>query len=96
MTIHAEATEGAVRIALVCAKDAEAIAEAFVAGRPPGPIPFLGQIDVRGQGKLQIKPAKCPVVAVAQPLGEARATFAWLRMPSEIARSTGGPILACR
>ena len=96
MTIHAEATAGAVRVALVCAKDADAIAEAFVTGKPPGPVPILGQLDLRSKGTLKIKPAKCPVVAVAQSIGETPATFAWLRPPSEIARSTGGPILACR
>jgi hypothetical protein len=96
MTIHAEAQQGAVRLALVCAEQAEAVAAAFVAKRPIKPHAVLGQVDVRGSTKLKIKPTDCPVVAIASPLGQQPATVAWLRMPSEIAESTGGPLIQCR
>ena len=83
----------AVQIALVCKAQAEAVAEAFVAGRTPAAGPILGSIDVRGTGKLKIKPTSCPVMAIARPLDNASVTFSWLRLPSEIARSTGGPLI---
>jgi hypothetical protein len=100
MTIHAEATRGAVRIELVCASDAEAVAQAFLGNQPPAvaatrATKVLGTVDVRGKAALRIKPARCPVMAVATPLDGAPTTFSWLRLPSEIARSTGGPIIEC-
>ncbi len=95
MTIHAETTQGGAHIALVCADQAEAVAAAFVAERPVPPRSVLGQIDVRGTQKLKIKPAKCPVVAIVTPLDQQPATVSWLRMPSEIAQSTGGPLIRC-
>lgn len=96
MTIHAETTQGAARIWLVCAADAETVATAFLAGQPVPATKILGHVDVRGKAKLRIKPAACPVMAVATPLDGAPTTFSWLRLPSEIARSTGGPVIACR
>ncbi len=96
MTIHAESTQGAARIALVCAGHAESIAAAFVGERRlPAPT-LLGQVDVRGRATLRIKPTACPVQAIAYPLDNKPTTVAWLRMPSEIARSTGGPLIQCR
>jgi hypothetical protein len=95
MTIYAETTQGAVRLALACADQAEAVAAAFIADRAPPPHTLLGQIDVRGRNKLKIKPATCPVLAIAYPLGDQQTTFAWLRLPSEIARATGGPLIQC-
>lgn len=95
MTIHAETTQGAARIALVCRADAESVAAAFVDERPLPVRKILGQVDVRGRASLRIKPASCPVVAIASPLDNHPATVAWLRMPSEIARSTGGPMIQC-
>ena len=96
MTVHAETTRGGARVALMCAKDAETIAGNFLAGRPTSARPVLGQVDVRGKAKLAIKPAKCPVVTVAWPLQRSAVTFSLLRLPSEIARSTGGPLLQCK
>jgi hypothetical protein len=95
MTVHAETTAGAARVELVCAKDAEEIAGAFLAGRDVA-ARSLGGVDVRGKATVKIKPASCPVVAVARALDGKPATVSWLRLPSEIARSTGGPILRCK
>lgn len=96
MTIHAETTRGAVKIALACADQAESVAAAFVAERQPPSHTVLGKVEVRGTKKLTIKPTTCPVMAIAYPVDSRPATFAWLRMPSEIARSTGGPLIECR
>ncbi len=60
MTIHAETTQGAVRIALACADQAELVAAAFVAGRALPAHALLGQIEVRERDKLTIKPQSCP------------------------------------
>ncbi len=95
MTVHAETTQGAVRMALVCQEHAETVAAAFVAGREPVTVPMLGVIDVRGKAKLHIKPAKCPVTVVTTPLDGVAATYRWLRLPSEIAESTGGALMRC-
>ncbi len=95
MTIHAETAQGAVRMTMVCAEHAESLATAFVAGRVPSAVPVLGSVDVRGKAKLHIKPAKCPVVVVVSPLDNVPATYSWLRLPSEIASSTGGPLIQC-
>ena len=95
MTVHAETTQGAVRMTLVCAEHAENVATAFVAGRVPTAVPLLGIVDVRGKAKLRIKPTKCLVAVITSPLDNVPATYSWLRLPSEIARSTGGPLMRC-
>ena len=95
MTVHAETTQGAVRVTLVCAEHAENLATAFVAGRVPTAVPLLGSVDVRGKAELHIKPTKCLVAVVTSPLDNVPATYSWLRLPSEIARSTGGPLMHC-
>jgi hypothetical protein len=95
MTVHAETTQGAVRLTLVCADDAETVATAFVNGRVPTNVPLLGSVEVRGKAKLHIKPAKCLVAVVTSALGNQPATYSWLRLPSEIAGSTGGPLMQC-
>jgi hypothetical protein len=96
MTVHAETTTGAAHLELMCAKQAEEVAAGFVAGREAAASEVLGAVDVRGKATLKIKPASCPVVGVARALDGKPATISWLRPPSEIARSTGGPILHCR
>jgi hypothetical protein len=96
MTVHAETTTGAARLEIMCAKQAEEVAAAFVAGREAAASQVLGAADVRGKATIKIKPASCPVVGVARALDGRPATISWLRPPSEIARSTGGPILHCR
>ncbi len=95
MTVHAETTKGAVRMTLVCADTAERVATSFVAGAVTAPVAVLGSVDVRGKAKLRIKPTKCPVMVVTSPLDNDPATVSWLRLPSEIARSTGGPLIDC-
>ena len=96
MTIQADAVKGAVRIKLMCAEHAETVAAAFIAGGTPATVPVLGSVDVFTKARLRIKPAKCPVVVVVTPLGNAPARFDWQRPASEIARSTGGPLINCR
>lgn len=96
MTLKATALQGAVRLTLACAKDAETIAAALMDGRPAPSVPVLGTVDVRAPSSLRIKPARCPVMVVATPLDEAPARFAWERPTTEIARSTGGAIVRCQ
>jgi len=96
MTLQAGATQGGVHLTLVCAKQADAIAAEYMAGRTTPNVPVLASIDVRTNGRLRLKPTTCPVVVVATPLGNAPTRFSWERPTSEIARSTGGPMVHCQ
>ena len=95
MTVHAQTEQGAIRMNLVCAKDADVVAADVIAGRVPKAGTVLGTADVRGTAKVHIKPTSCPVAVITSPLDNAPATYRWLRLPSEIAQSTGGPIMQC-
>jgi hypothetical protein len=95
MTIQADAEDGAVRLTLVCAEQAEKVAAAFMAGRTTPRVPVLGSVDVRTSARLEIQAASCPVDVVVSPLGNTPARFAWERPTSEIARSMGGPLMQC-
>ncbi len=95
MTLQADASQGAVRLTLVCAKQADTVAAEYMAGRITSNVPVLGSIDVRTKTQLRIKPTTCPVVVVASPIGNAPTRFTWERPTSEIARSTGGPMVHC-
>jgi len=95
MSIQVDARRGAVRIALVCADQAERAAQAFLDGRA-GEVPSLATAEVRSMGQLRVPAQRCPVVVLARSL-DARApiTFDWQRPPGETARSTGGPLIHC-
>jgi hypothetical protein len=95
MTIDAEVARGAVRINLVCASEAERIADTIVAGRVPGPGPVLAGADVRRRATLRLRRARCPVMVVASPLGNTPARFSWQRPARQIARASGGSIIDC-
>jgi hypothetical protein len=96
MTLDADPLQGAVRLRLMCAQQAEQVAADFLAGRPSRAFEVLGTFDVRKPTQLTFEPAHCPVVIVMTPLDGAPARFAWKRPTAEIARSTGGPLIACR
>jgi hypothetical protein len=100
MTAQAEATQGAVHLTLVCAGHADTVASDYMAGRTMSTVPVLTAIDLRASDArtktaLRIPPTTCPVVVIATPLGNAPARFTWERPTSEIARSTGGPMVQC-
>ncbi|MDB4958844.1 MAG: hypothetical protein JWO36_6413 [Myxococcales bacterium] len=88
-------SDGPIRVGLVCSDRAAAAADAFLAGRAPPRIKTLGQADIRGHGRIKIKPATCPVAVVARSIAPTKVTFDWLRSPEEQARSSGGPIVRC-
>ncbi|HET9989709.1 MAG TPA: hypothetical protein VFQ65_14355 [Kofleriaceae bacterium] len=96
MTLQADVSQGAVRLTLVCAKQADLLATDFLAGRIPPKVAVLGSIDVRTKARLRLKPTSCPVFVVASPLDNAPTRFVWERPTSEIARSTGGPLVHCK
>jgi hypothetical protein len=95
MTLQVDASQGGVRLTVMCAKHATTIANAIIAGQPMPTVPVLGTVDVRGKSRLQIKPTDCLVDVVASALDKAPARFAWERPTSEIAHSTGGPLIHC-
>jgi hypothetical protein len=98
LTMHAEVAPGggAVRVHLACQKDADAIAQGWLDGKIPA-VRLLAHQDVRAGQKaaLKIKPVKCPVIAIATPLDNTPSQLGLLRLPSEIAESTGGPLVHC-
>jgi hypothetical protein len=95
MTLKATASRGAVKLSLVCAKDAERVATEFLQGRTASNVPALASVDVRTTARLEIEPTACPVVVVITPLENAPARLAWERPTAEIARASGGPMIHC-
>jgi hypothetical protein len=95
MTIDVHARRGGVRVAMMCARDAEKLAESFVGGAL-GEVPTLATADVRAARRLHVPPQRCPIAVVARSL-ETRdpVTFDWQRPLGETARSTGGPAIQC-
>jgi hypothetical protein len=98
MTVDVEVKAGPVRVSLACAADASLLAEQYIAsGGEMAAIPLLASSDVTTKKRVRIGHAPCPVVMIAQSLApKDPVTFAWERPAPESARSTGGPILACK
>jgi hypothetical protein len=96
-TANVESPGGAVHVALACRDQAEELALAYAEGRPLPAIKTLAVKDVMGKGSLRVARASCQVSMIAQELlPNAHAiTFAWQRPLAEVARSTGGPLIAC-
>jgi hypothetical protein len=95
MTLDAEPLQGAVRLRLMCADQAALAAADVMEARPIRSFQVLATFDVRKRLHLAFAPAACPVVVVVTSLDDAPARFAWRRPSAEIARSTGGPMIAC-
>jgi hypothetical protein len=95
MTVKTRVHSGEARFQIVCHKDAEAIARAFVTGNAPPTIRPLAARDVRGDATLRVRRARCPVAVVAHPLGTAPVVLDWHRPIPEAAGSTGGPLVQC-
>jgi hypothetical protein len=95
MTLQAEAARGGVHLTVICAKYAETVAGEFMTGHVASKVPVLASVDVRTKSRLRLKPTACPVAVVASPLDNAPARFAWKRPTSEIASSSGGPLIHC-
>lgn len=96
MSLRATASQGAIKLSLVCAADAAIVASEFLQGRRDVTVPTLGSVEVRSKAQLEIKPTTCPVVVVISALEQGPARFAWERPTAEIARSTGGPWIRCK
>jgi len=93
MTINVEA-QGAVRMTMLCEDDAAQFVDAFMNDRPPPTVATLAHADIRGSGTLKIKPTKCKVAVLAQPV-DVPVTFDFQRPHRESGRSTGGPAIRC-
>ena len=95
-TDGAEAT-GPVHVELACRDQAEALALAYVEGRPLPTIKTLAEKDIFGNQSLCIVKAPCQVSLIAQRRlpNVGATTFDWQRPLTEVARSTGGPLIAC-
>lgn len=95
MTLRATASRGAARLSVVCAEQAARLASAYMKGHALPSVPTLGSIDVRTEARLTVAPTACEVVVVATSLDQTSARIAWERPTSEIAGSTGGPLIPC-
>ena len=96
-TANVDSPDGTVHADLVCRDQAEALAAAYAEGQPLPHIKTLASKDIRGKGSLRVTKASCQVQLIAQSLEpNARAfNFAWQRPPTEVAKSTGGPLISC-
>jgi hypothetical protein len=96
-TAKVEAPAGVVHVALACRDQAETLAAAYAEGRPLPTIKTLAEKDILGKASLRVERASCQVSLIAQQLASnaGAITFDWERPPAEIARSAGGPLIAC-
>jgi hypothetical protein len=98
-TANVDATNGTVHVELACRDQAEAVAAAYVDGKPLPAIKTLAEKDVTGKDSLRVGGAHCEVSLIARSLAPApnapAVTFAWERPQGEVARSAGGPLIAC-
>jgi hypothetical protein len=96
-TANVDSPTGIVHVELACRDEAEALAAAYVEGRPLPTIKTLAEKDIVDKGTLRVSKASCQVSLIARQVApNARAaTFEWQRPPAEVARSTGGPMIAC-
>jgi hypothetical protein len=97
-TANVESPNGAVHIDLACRDQAQLLAAAYAEGHPLPRIKTLASADIRGKGSVRVTKASCEVQLIARQLqpNAATLTFAWQRPPSEIAKSTGGPLISCK
>jgi len=96
-TANVDSPAASVHLALACRDQAEELAAAYAEGRPLPAIKTLAAKDVLGKGVLRVGKASCQVSLIAQQLAmnAPALTFDWQRPSSEVARSTGGPLIAC-
>ena len=96
-TANVESPTGIVHVDLACRDQAELLAAAYAARQPLPRIKTLASKEVFGKASLRIPHASCMVSVIARQLvPDARElTFEWQRPAEEIARSTGGPLIAC-
>ena len=96
-TANVDSPTGVVHVELACRDQAEALALAYVEGRPLPTIKTLAEKDVVGNQSLRIVKVPCQVSLIAQRRlpNVGAATFDWQRPLTEVARSTGGPLIAC-
>jgi hypothetical protein len=96
-TANVDATTGTVLAQLVCRDQAEAVAAAYVEGRPLPVIHVLAEKAIHGKASLRVARASCQVTLIARPLvaSVGGVTFDWERPATERARSTGGPLISC-
>jgi hypothetical protein len=84
--------KGAASVAYVCDDDAAKIADAYAQNLPQPAVKTLAEL--RGSGRLVMPAAKCRVAIVAR--ASAPSTLELQRPLTEIARSTGGPLIHCK
>ena len=97
MTVDVDVRKGTARLLLLCNDQAQAQANAFLAGRDPPRGSFLVARDVRGKATVRTGAARCPVslIATAASGSSEAVTLTWRRPALEAAQSTGGPMIYC-
>ncbi len=96
-TANVESPTGPVHVDIACRDQAEALAEAYANDRPLPVIKTLASKDIRDKGSVRVAKASCEVSLIARPIGAVTTPLAldWQRPASEIAQSTGGPLIRC-
>jgi hypothetical protein len=96
-TANVDAGTNQMYVALACRDQAEALAAAYVDGHPLPQIKTLTAKNVTGKASLHVAKASCQVSLIAERVNAngPAITFDWQRPLAEVARSTGGPLIAC-
>lgn len=95
MTIDVEVTGGAARVNLACAKQAEQLAEQFLADQVSTAKPLKAEL-ISGKGKLALPKEHCPIAVVIRSVMPQPVQVAFVRPQAESLREKGGPLAACR
>jgi hypothetical protein len=97
LTIDTDARTGTFHLAIMCNREAQQVAAAFVAGAPMPAVRTLASRTVAGHARVTAKPASCPMSVVAWSMGPTApaVVFDWQRPPRQAAAVIGGPVLEC-
>ncbi|HEX4454001.1 MAG TPA: hypothetical protein VH143_24225 [Kofleriaceae bacterium] len=94
MSIDANVEGGAARLYLACVDQAEAVAQAFLDGKPNAAKPLAAEV-ISGKAVLRAPNEHCKVAVVARSLLPKPVMVRFRRPTGEATRAAGGPFLTC-
>ncbi len=95
MSVDIEVTGGAARVNLACIKDAEVLADQYLADQVSTAKPLAAEI-ISGKGKLAVPKQRCQVAVVIRSVNPQPVQVAFVRPQAESIQEKGGPLAACR